>query len=124
MTGGTHETGETLDDISDFSSEGPLRNGAQKPDVAAPGSVIICSLSSHSAVTPDILVDSWNRIMQGTSMACPFVSGTVALLLQRDKKLTPEKVKDLLKAHSAIPGKPAGTWDPKWGYGLLNANDL
>jgi subtilisin family serine protease len=124
MTGGSHETGEKLDTISDFSSEGPLRNAAQKPDVAAPGSMIICSLSSHSPVTPDILIDSWNRVMQGTSMACPFVSGTVALLLQRDKTLTPEQVKDLLKAHSAIPGKPAGTWDPKWGYGLLDGTKL
>jgi subtilisin family serine protease len=75
-------------------------------------------------VSPAILIDSWNRINQGTSMACPFIAGTVALLLQRDEKLTPEKAKDLLKAHSAIPGKPAGTWDAKWGYGLIDASKL
>jgi subtilisin family serine protease len=124
MSGGSHETGEAPDTISDFSSEGPLRNGDEKPDVTAPGSMIICSLSSHSPVTPDILIDPWNRVMEGTSMACPFVAGTVALLLQRDKTLTPEQVKDLLKAHSSIPGKPAGTWDAKWGYGLLDATKL
>ncbi len=124
MFGHHHETGEPLDDISDFSSEGPLRGGRPKPDVAAPGAIIICSLSSHSPVTPEVLIDAWNRVNQGTSMACPFVAGTVALLLQRNKRLTPEKVKDLLKEHSAVPGRPAGSWDPKWGYGLLDATKM
>jgi subtilisin family serine protease len=124
FTGGHHETGEVLNTISDFSSEGPRRDAVEKPDVAAPGSVIACSLSSHSPITPALLIDPWNRINQGTSMACPFISGIVALLLQRDRKLDPHGAKDLLKKHSKIKGKPGGTWDAKWGYGLVDASGL
>jgi subtilisin family serine protease len=60
------------------------------------------------------------RIMAGTSMATPFISGVVALLLEREPTLDPTRVKALLRADSRVPGKPAGTFDPKWGYGLIN----
>ncbi|MFP5318328.1 MAG: S8 family peptidase [Acidimicrobiia bacterium] len=122
--GGPHETGEELHDVSSFSSEGPRRDGVEKPDVAAPGSVIVSAMSSHSQVSPRLMIDAWNRIMQGTSMACPFVAGLVALLLERDPKLDPDGVKDLLRANSSIPGKAPGTWDAKWGYGLVDAGGL
>ncbi|HVL27358.1 MAG TPA: S8 family serine peptidase [Acidimicrobiales bacterium] len=122
--GGPHETAEDVDTISSFSSEGPRRDGVEKPDVAAPGSVIASSLSSHAPVSPKILVDPWNRMMQGTSMACPFVAGLVALLLQRDPKLDPDGAKDLLRANSSIPGKAAGSWDRKWGHGVIDARGL
>ena len=124
MGGGPYETGEDVEDISSFSSEGPRRDGVKKPEVAAPGSVIASALSSHSAVSPRILIDPWNRINQGTSMACPFVAGLVALLLQRDPKLGPDEVKDLLRDNSKIPKKRKGSWDPKWGYGLVDARGL
>jgi subtilisin family serine protease len=58
IDGNAMSVGLTNDDISDFSSEGPLRNGAKKPDFAAPGAM--------------------------TCMAAPFLSVIVALLLQRD----------------------------------------
>lgn len=57
-------------------------------------------------------------------MACPFVAGLVALLLQQFPSLTPAQVKARLAAASAIPGQPAGTFDPKWGLGLIDANLL
>jgi subtilisin family serine protease len=124
MMGSHHDSGLENDTISDFSSEGPRRDGAPKPEVAAPGAMIVSALSSKSPVSPAILIDDWNRINAGTSMACPFVAGTVALLLERDKNLDPDGVKKLLADASAIPGKKAGTWDPKWGHGLIDAKKL
>jgi len=124
LTGETEHFAEPLETISGFSSEGPRRDGVRKPDIAAPGAVIISALSSKSPVVPRVLIDAWNRINAGTSMACPFVAGTVALLLQRDPTLDPTKVKTLLKEASAIPGKKVGTWDAQWGYGLLDASLL
>ncbi|MBI1743124.1 S8 family peptidase [Candidatus Acetothermia bacterium] len=118
------EVGLTLDDISGFSSEGPLRNGTQKPEVAAPGAMIASALSADSSVPESMVVASGFRIMAGTSMATPFITGVVALLLERNPSLDPNGVKALLRANSAIPGRPAGTFDPKWGFGLINALNL
>jgi subtilisin family serine protease len=124
MFGGMHQSGLELDDISDFSSEGPRRDGVDKPDLAAPGAMIAAALSAHSGVSPRVLVDDRHTIKAGTSMATPFVSGLVALLLERDPQLEPEAVKELLRSSSAIPGQAEGSFDPKWGYGILDAEKL
>ena len=120
MQGHVQEVGLKLNDISDFSSEGPLRTGSQKPDVAAPGAMIAAPLSADSLVEAHDVAAPGYRIMAGTSMATPFTTGMVALLLEREPTLNPAQVKALLRADSRVPGKPAGTFDPKWGYGLVN----
>jgi len=119
LTGGT-----AVDVLSDFSSNGPLRTGAQKPDITAPGSWLASCLSADSSVDPKFVVAPGIRMMQGTSMATPFITGLVALLLQRKGTLDPAGVKALLRTHSAVPGGPAGAFDPKWGFGLINATGL
>ncbi|MEH2136977.1 S8 family peptidase [Nostoc sp.] len=118
------EMGLELHTITEFSSEGPLRNNGQKPDVAAPGAMIVSTLSADASFDRSSMINSKFVVMAGTSMATPFVTGLVALLLQRDPKLDPVAVKDLLCKNSAIPRKPAGTFDDKWGYGVINALNL
>lgn len=118
------EMGLELNTISEFSSEGPLRNNAQKPDVAAPGAMIVSALSSAANFDRSMTINSKFLVMAGTSMATPFVTGLVALLLQRNPKLDPDAVKDLLRKNSTIPGKTTGTFDNKWGFGLINAVNL
>jgi subtilisin family serine protease len=118
------QVGLTVDDISDFSSEGPLRSRKKKPDVTAPGAMIASCLSSKSTPQRSSMIDAQHLLEAGTSMATPFISGVVALLLERKKTLSPAQVKKLLKANSLIPGKPAGTFDTKWGFGLLNCGGL
>ncbi|BAY14564.1 peptidase S8/S53 [Anabaenopsis circularis NIES-21] len=110
--------------ISEFSSEGPLRNDAQKPDVAAPGAMIVSALSSNANADRSMTINSKFLAMAGTSMATPFVTGLVALLLQRDRNLDPQAIKELFRKNSSIPGKPSGTFDHKWGYGLINTENL
>jgi subtilisin family serine protease len=83
----------------------------------------ISCLSPDSAPDPENLIDKY-FITAGTSMACPFISGVVGLLLERDPTLDPAGVKALLEARSKIPGVAAGTFDPNWGFGLLNAQNL
>jgi subtilisin family serine protease len=122
--GNGQQVAMALNDISDFSSEGPLRNGAQKPDVAAPGAMIAAARSSASNVPPGFVLDPHYRINAGTSMATPFISGLVALMLERDGTLDPAAVKALLRNASAIPGQGAGAFDPKWGFGLVDADSL
>ncbi len=124
MFGTPRHAGLDLDDIADFSSEGPRRDGERKPDLAAPGAMIVSAASAHAPGRPENLVDALHTVNAGTSMAAPFVTGLVALLLERDPQLGPEEVKALLRDHSAIPDQPSGTFDPKWGYGLVDASAL
>jgi subtilisin family serine protease len=125
IDGNARQAGLTLDDISDFSSEGPVRKGAQqKPDAAAPGAMIVSCLSSKSGPRRADMVNGNFRVMAGTSMATPFVVGLTALLLERDPGLDWNGVRAKLRSHSAIPGKPAGSYDTKWGFGLIDAQGL
>ncbi len=56
---------------------------------------------------------------QGTSMACPHVSATAALLLSENRSLTPDAVRDALES-TAVDLGTAG-WDEAYGHGLLDA---
>jgi subtilisin family serine protease len=86
---------------------------------------MICSaLSADSSLDRGYMVSSKLRMMAGTSMATPFISGVVALLLQRDKNLDSNGIKSLLKNNGHTPGKPQGTFDTKWGFGLIDMTDL
>jgi subtilisin family serine protease len=124
IDGKERQMGLEVDTISEFSSEGPLRNGAQKPDIAAPGAMIVSTLSSDADLDRSMIINSKFVALAGTSMATPFVTGLVALLLQRNPKLDPEALKELLYKNSSIPGKDKGTFDKKWGFGLINAENL
>ena len=123
-SGNGQQVGLTMNDIADFSSEGPLRGAKQKPDVAGPGAMIVAALSQFASARAANIVDVHHQVMAGTSMATPFLAGLVALLLERDPALDPARLKALLRAHSVIPGQASGTFDPKWGFGLVDASGL
>ena len=122
--GHERELGYAAGRITSFSSEGPLRNRARKPDVTAPGAIIASAFSRFLSPDAEDIVSDDIVMMSGTSMASPFVAGLVALLLERTPTLTPEQVKNTLKIASRIPGRKAGAFDVKWGYGLVDANRL
>ena len=119
--GNSQAVGLGLNTISDFSSPGPRRDGVRKPDVAAPGAMIVSCLSSASLAhtrAADIVAPGF-VVNAGTSMATPFIAGVIALLLEGQPTLTPAAAKAFLKQRSRVPGGAAGVHDPKWGYGLL-----
>ncbi|MBV6624225.1 MAG: S8 family serine peptidase [Rivularia sp. (in: Bacteria)] len=124
IDGKERQMGLELDTISEFSSEGPLRNGIQKPDIAAPGAMIVSALSSDANLDRSMIINSKFVALAGTSMATPFVTGLVALLLQRNPKLDPQALKQLLYQNSSIPGQDKETFDNKWGFGLINAEKM
>ncbi|MFF2773807.1 S8 family serine peptidase [Streptomyces sp. NPDC058052] len=113
------------DDIAGFSSEGPRRDGMPKPDVTAPGAMIVSALSRDAVgMRRAFMLDDRHLALQGTSMACPFVAGLTALLLEGDPSADPDKIRSFLTAAAAVPGAAPGAFDPKWGHGLVDASRL
>jgi subtilisin family serine protease len=110
-------------DVPAFSSPGPLRNGREKPDFVAPGGFIISCLSNKAAADRSQIVESGWVVLAGTSMAAPVVSGIVALLLQRDRTLGPDQVREMLRKNCFGTEAP-GSYDPRFGYGWISVSDL
>jgi subtilisin family serine protease len=116
--------------VSNFSSRGPVDSGVPKPDLVAPGEGIISCLSVRHFVS--VRTDNGNVVFEplvplptnssyiglsGTSMSAPHVAGSVALLLQADRTLTPERIKHIL-VDTATPIPDFGEADQ--GKGMLN----
>jgi MYXO-CTERM domain-containing protein len=117
-SGGTADpSGATRDPIEgepcSFSSAGPTLTGIQKPEIMAPGAVIVGALSQQAVppgaasiftnpscpdktgtgINPDCQqVDALHAASFGTSFSAPLASGAVAILFQRDPTLTQSDV--------------------------------
>ena len=103
--------------LSEFSSRGPtLDKDARPPTIAAPGEVIISARASTAKRKTD--GDYFLR-MQGTSMAAPHVTGTVAAMLQVNPSLSQKDIVKILQrtARKVSEDQKAN----EWGSGKLDA---
>jgi len=67
-------------------------------------------------------IDGEYTVSRGTSFSCPVVSGIVSLLLNQYPSLNYYDVFEAIKASSADLGDSG--YDIKYGYGLVDSNDL
>lgn len=125
------EYAETVGDLFSFSGRGATGDGRMKPDICAPGGIIVSSISSMDASgsqQPAFSFDYNGNTYQygylyGTSMSSPFVAGTMALWLEANPKLTPEQAMELLKQTSTDPYPSLRPEDKQlygWGNGKIN----
>ena len=118
-----------------FSSYGVTFDGRQVPEVLAPGSNVVSSANPYfvaryaeaNTLVNAIAVESADSesasdffmAMSGTSMASPFVAGTIALWLEADPTLSVSDVKEIIAKTSDIDSSLDGQ-DGKIGYGRIN----
>ena len=89
--GSTHRERPHTFGVSYFSAKGPTMDGRMKPDLVAPGELIVsCDALSGGAADQAHFCEK-----SGTSMAAPHVSGAVAAFLsvRREFRGQPERVK-------------------------------
>jgi serine protease AprX len=128
--GSLSDFGTTLksdDQVSSYSSRGPtLLDHFVKPDLLAPGNRLISSIPKTSylaSLLPERLIvnkgnETNDMILSGSSQEAAVVSGTVALMLDKDPSLSPATVKARLMRSATKPpaGSPflmgAGVLDP------------
>ncbi|MEM2143135.1 MAG: S8 family peptidase [Candidatus Thorarchaeota archaeon] len=104
---------DSSDNIASFSNSGYY------VEVAAPGVSIYSTYKNGGYAT-----------LSGTSMACPHVSGLVALIIAVKGKMPVGTFSDTgtntIRGYlhsTALDLGPAG-WDPSFGYGLIQASQL
>jgi subtilisin family serine protease len=102
--------------INISSSQGPTRDGRFKPDVAAPGTDVVAAKGFAGAN------DLWVA-MTGTSMACPYVTGVIGLMLAVQPELTAAQIRGILLRTSRPLAGADYNWRKEAGFGVIHADD-
>lgn len=122
--------------IAPFSSKGPTADGRIKPDITAPGNVIVSSTSSfdmnYNANSSEVVSgvtngtkDWWFSAMQGTSMSAPMVAGIMALWLEAYPAMSPQHAKNIMKGSAyrdSFTGSIGLSGNNTWGWGKIDAH--
>lgn len=113
--------------LANFSSLGPTYDRRVKPDITAPGKIMISSVPTQLAHPNYQLIDDSPRaVKSGTSFSSPVAAGSVALLLEHNPSLSYEEVKDLIISTAIVDQDVLG-YGPQpnngFGAGKLNVYD-
>lgn len=104
---------EARQQINKSSSQGPTRDGRYKPEIAAPGTNVI---AANGFSDPD---EPWIA-MTGTSMASPYVTGVVGLMLAMNHELTAAQCLGILQRTARPLAGASYNWVNDVGYGRMD----
>lgn len=115
--------------IASFSSRGPSLFEWMKPDISAPGQLVVSAISSFATEppTPKTTVEFNGKeypfaTLSGTSMSSPMVTGISALILQANPNLTPAQVKEVIITTAREDSYTEAVPNYVWGYGKIDAH--
>lgn len=119
--------------LANFSSLGPTPEELVKPDISAPGVLVLSAVSSFTDqdYTMAEQVNFQGKTydfarFSGTSMSGPAVAGIVALVLEANPELTHYQIKDILR-NTAYEDIHTGVLPPQgnfyYGKGKANAHE-
>ena len=128
LNGGVSCYEPPIGSLSFFSSNGPTPDPSAtgvKPNITAPGEVIVSALSTQASFpTSQTTPDGKHLADLGTSMACPHVTGAIALLFDRNDGLTITQTMTLLGSSATTDTYTGSVPNDSWGDGMLNALNL
>ncbi len=118
---------EVLDSLCSFSSYGHLLDGRTVPYITAPGQYVVAGYNKYneedkpSSLLPIDGTDDYLCEEAGTSMATPYVAGTIALWLEADPKLTVAEMKEILASTAIKDHYVTSAQSVAWGHGKVDA---
>lgn len=105
-------TDQKNDKLEVYSSQGPTLDGRMKPEISSPTVVSTVSYGKVGEVRSPF---------NGTSAACPHVSGAVALVLSAQPGATADTVQEFLQSRAKDLEEPGP--ENKTGYGRLQLGE-
>jgi subtilisin family serine protease len=128
--GDSYSRSYTIGEITNFSSRGPRVDGLLKPNLMAPGAMVVSMLDSEVSSNESRIIDNDGLNLDGsgpaqyymnngTSMSCPMAAGAAALILESDPILTPDEVIERLTSTADNADTPNSTI----GYGTIDVYD-
>jgi minor extracellular serine protease Vpr len=120
-----------IGEFAPFSSNGPgFLSANMKPTITAPGNTLVSAVNSFDTSFNDSSsVMAYNNHWYyapafGTSMACPMVTGIIALMYQANPMLTRNQVESIIKQSArqdSFTGVIPSDGNSHWGWGKIDA---
>jgi len=108
--------------LSFFSAPGPTRDGRTKPEVTAPGQVIVSSLANAASPSAsEIVEDGKHWVLLGTSFSAPHVTGLYAQMLGLNPDLDAGQLRSMVTETARADGFTGALPNDDWGAGKLDA---